>query len=152
MLAFSPIPMFDRMDHPSVPTTFPWRTAVDGGQGWPQGHREAASSVLEGHPPPCDAGDRRALGHTSASHDPYRHREAELGSPSKSGTAIPSIIVLLLIYALGIGTLPAICQSDTAGLGYAEVQELEGSQDQGQAFSHAAGWGVPGLVRTLETR
>src|SRR6202051_4738588 len=96
MLAFSPIPMFDRMDHPSVPTTFPWRTAVDGGQGWPQGHREAASSVLEGHPPPCDAGDRRALGHTSASHDPYRHREAELGSPSKSGTAIPSIIVLLL--------------------------------------------------------
>src|ERR1700688_857982 len=96
MLAFSPIPMFDRMDHPSVPTTFPWRTAVDGGQGWPQGHREAAPSVLEGHPPPCDAGDRRALGHTSASHDPYRHREAELGSPSKSGTAIPSIIVLLL--------------------------------------------------------
>ena len=44
----------------------------------------------------ADAGDRRALGHTSASHDPYRHREAELGSPSKSGTAIPSIIVLLL--------------------------------------------------------
>ena len=32
MLAFSPIPMFDRMDHPSVPTTFPWRTAVDGSQ------------------------------------------------------------------------------------------------------------------------
>ena len=43
MLAFSPIPMFDRMDHPSVPTTFPWRTAVDGGQGWPHGHREAAA-------------------------------------------------------------------------------------------------------------
>ena len=67
MLAFSPIPMFDRMDHPSVPTTYPWRTAADGGQGWPQGHREAAPGVLEGHPPPCDAGDRRALGHTSAS-------------------------------------------------------------------------------------
>ena len=31
--------------------------------------------------------------------------------------------------ALGIGTFPAICQSGAAGLGYAEVQELEGSQD-----------------------
>jgi hypothetical protein len=49
MLAFSAIPMFDRMDHPSVPTTFPWRTAAGGGQGWPTGHREAAPSVLEGH-------------------------------------------------------------------------------------------------------
>jgi hypothetical protein len=55
---------------------------------------------IEGHQPPCDAGDRRALGHTSASHDPYRHREAEVGSPSKSGTAIPPIIVLMLNDAL----------------------------------------------------
>jgi hypothetical protein len=46
MLAFSAIPMFDRMDHPSVPTTFPWRTVAGGGQGWPTGHREAAPSVL----------------------------------------------------------------------------------------------------------
>jgi hypothetical protein len=36
MLALSPIPMFDRMDHPSVPTTFPWRKAAGGGQGWPK--------------------------------------------------------------------------------------------------------------------
>jgi hypothetical protein len=95
MLAFSPIPMFDRMDHPSVPTTFLGarrRVAVMGREG----HREAAPGVLEGHPPPCDAGDRRALGHTSTSHNPYRHREAEVGSPPKSGTTIPSIIVLLL--------------------------------------------------------
>ena len=56
------------------------------------------------------------------------------------------------VYALGIGTFPAICQSDAAGLGYAEVQELEGTQDQSQAISHTAGWGVPGLLRALETR
>src|SRR5664279_3446344 len=36
MLALSSIPMFDRMDHPSVPTTFPWRSAAGGGQGWPK--------------------------------------------------------------------------------------------------------------------
>jgi hypothetical protein len=35
------------------------------GGGWRSrmaaGHREAARSVLEGHPPPCDASDKRAL-------------------------------------------------------------------------------------------
>src|ERR1700745_2175371 len=98
MLAFSPIPMFDRNGPSLRPDQLPWRTATGGGQGWPQGHREAAPSVLEGHQPPCDAGDRRALGHTSASHDPYRHREGEVGSPSKSGTAIPSTIVLMLTH------------------------------------------------------
>jgi hypothetical protein len=63
MLAFSLIPMFDRMDHPSVPTTFlgAWGHSI---------------------PLPLPA-------------IPYRHREAEVGSPSKSGTA-PSTIVLLL--------------------------------------------------------
>ena len=35
------------------------------------------------------------------------------------------------VYALGTGTSPAICQSDAAGLGHSEVQELWGSQDQG---------------------
>jgi hypothetical protein len=56
-----------------------WRSSMA------DGHREAAPSVLEGHPPPCDAGDRRALGRASASLDPYMLREAELGSPSKMG-------------------------------------------------------------------
>ena len=36
MLALSPIPMFDRKDHPSVPTCCPWRKAAGGGQGGPQ--------------------------------------------------------------------------------------------------------------------
>ena len=59
-----------RSNGPSLrPDHLPWRTAAGGGQGWPQGHREAAPSVLEGHQPPCDAGDRRALGYTSASHE-----------------------------------------------------------------------------------
>jgi hypothetical protein len=35
-LARSPIPMFDRKDHPSVPTCCPWRKAAGGGQGGPQ--------------------------------------------------------------------------------------------------------------------
>jgi hypothetical protein len=48
------------------------------------------------HPPPCDAGDRRALGRASASLDPYRLPEAELGSPSKSETKTPSITAILL--------------------------------------------------------
>jgi hypothetical protein len=34
----------------------------------------------------------------SASHNPYSHREAEAGSPSKSATATPSIGAILLIY------------------------------------------------------
>jgi hypothetical protein len=34
--ARSPIPMFDRKDHPSVPTCCPWRKAAGGGQGRPQ--------------------------------------------------------------------------------------------------------------------
>jgi hypothetical protein len=75
-----------------------------------------------------------------------RHRPADQSAPSGLDR------VLRTVYALGIGTLPAICQSDATGLGYAEVQALEGSQDQGQAFSHAAGWGVPGRLRTLENR
>ena len=45
MLAFSPIPMFDRTDHPSVPTCC-WRKAAGGGQGGPLGHRKATRSVL----------------------------------------------------------------------------------------------------------
>jgi hypothetical protein len=36
MLALSSIPMFDQIDHPSVPTTFPLRKAAGGGQGWPK--------------------------------------------------------------------------------------------------------------------
>src|ERR1700679_1197797 len=68
MLAFSHIPMFDRMDHPSVPTTCPHATLATGGHSIPL-------------PLPTI---------------PYRHREAEVGSPSKSATAIPSTIVLLL--------------------------------------------------------
>ena len=31
-----PIPMFDRRDHPSVPTCLPRRVAANGGQGWPK--------------------------------------------------------------------------------------------------------------------
>src|SRR5208283_4779641 len=83
-----------RPDHLSLVQGGGWRSSMA------DGHREAAPSVLEGHPPPCDAGDRRALGPTSASHDPYRHREAEVGSPSKSGTAIPSIFVLMLNHVM----------------------------------------------------
>jgi RNA-directed DNA polymerase len=93
------------------------------------------------------AGDGPGLGHSTTNPSVYgRHRPANQSAPSGLDR------VLRTVYALGIGTYPAICQSDAAGLGYAEVQELEGSQDQGQAFSHAAGWGVPGLLRTLETR
>src|SRR5208283_1503509 len=80
-----------RPDHLSLVQGGGWRSSMA------DGHREAAPSVLEGHPPPCDAGDRRALGRASASLDPYRLREAELGSPSKSGTKTPSITVILLI-------------------------------------------------------
>src|SRR5208337_2003713 len=79
-----------RPDHLSLVQGGGWRSSMA------DGHREAAPSVLEGHPPPCDAGDRRALGRASASLDPYRLREAELGSPSKSGTKTPSITVILL--------------------------------------------------------
>lgn len=49
-----------------------------------EGHRVAARSVLEGHPLPCDAGDRRASGRTSASHIPAAWRQTETQSPSKS--------------------------------------------------------------------
>ena len=53
ILAFSPIPMIDRMDHPPVPTTFSLaHGGAGGGQGWSEGHCVAASSVLEGHPAP----------------------------------------------------------------------------------------------------
>jgi hypothetical protein len=78
MLAFSP-----------TPTTFPWRTGAGGGQGWPKGHREAAPSVLEGHPPPCDAGNRRALDPTSASHDPYEASGSGSGKPIKKRDGDP---------------------------------------------------------------
>src|SRR5271165_5925451 len=93
MVAHSPIPMFDRMDHPSVPTTFPWR--------------KAARSVLEGHPPPCDAGGRR--GPRSRFRFPLsiQAREAEVGSPSKSVTAFPSIIAMPLIGEAVVQTHPA---------------------------------------------
>jgi len=35
-IALVPIPMFDRRDHPSVPTCLPRRVAANGGQGWPK--------------------------------------------------------------------------------------------------------------------
>src|ERR1700734_1545141 len=97
MLAFSHIPMFDRMDHPSVPTTFlgAWgRVAVKDGRkatAWrpPRPWRAPpphATLATGGHSIPLPLPTI-----------PYRHREAEVGSPSKSATAIPSTIVLLLI-------------------------------------------------------
>ena len=43
-----------RSDGPSLrPDLLPWRMGAGGGQGWPKGHRVAAPSVLEGHPPLC---------------------------------------------------------------------------------------------------
>src|SRR5271166_4838267 len=51
---------------------------------------------IEGHPPPCDAGGRR--GPRSRFRFPLsiQAREAEVGSPSKSVTAFPSIIAMPL--------------------------------------------------------
>src|SRR5271166_4036620 len=40
--------MFDRRDHPSVPTCLPQRVAANGGQGWPYATASAARSVIEG--------------------------------------------------------------------------------------------------------
>ena len=43
--------------------------------------------------------DQAGCVRTSASHNPYRHREAEAGSPSKNVTATPSIGAILLMIA-----------------------------------------------------
>jgi hypothetical protein len=62
------------------------------------GHRKAARSVLEGHPPSCDALARGgwAFGHASASHDPYTRREAHGGSTSTNAAPTPSTIGVML--------------------------------------------------------
>src|SRR5271165_511586 len=62
---------------------------------------------IEGHPPPCDAGGRR--GPRSRFRFPLsiQAREAEVGSPSKSVTAFPSIIAMPLIGEAVVQTHPA---------------------------------------------
>src|SRR5262249_36407672 len=72
------------------------------------------------------AGDGPGLGHPTANpRVSGRHRPTAQSSSSGLDR------VLWTVYALGIGTPPAVCQSDAAGLGHAEVQELWGPQDQG---------------------
>ena len=96
------IPMFDRRDHPSVPTCLPRRVVANGGQGWPVGHR------VSGAQRPCGPfATTRCLAQygtafgcgsvpTSASRHLYNLREAEVASASNSALAVPSKSVLLL--------------------------------------------------------
>src|ERR1700690_621522 len=79
-----------RSNGPSLrPDHLPWRMGAGGGQGWPKGHRVAAPSVLEDHPPPCDAGDRRALDPTSPSHHPLEASGSGSGKPIKKRDGDP---------------------------------------------------------------
>lgn len=55
-----PIPLFDRQDHPSVPTWLPESTARRGRQGCPKGTAIAARSVLDGPEHGAAIGTRRA--------------------------------------------------------------------------------------------
>jgi hypothetical protein len=81
-LARSPIPMFDRKDHPSVPTCCPWRKAAGGGQGGPQAiakRREASLRATHRLATLWQGGRSVTL---PLPRDPYRRREAHGGSPS----------------------------------------------------------------------
>ena len=65
------------------------------------------------------AGDGPGLGHSTTNPGVAgRYRPAAQSAPSGLDR------VLRTVYALGAGSLAAICQSDAAGLGHAEVQEL----------------------------
>jgi hypothetical protein len=48
------------------------------------GHRKATRSVLEGHPPSCDALAGGAFGHASASHHPAGYSTTEPTPPNRA--------------------------------------------------------------------
>src|ERR1700750_1431332 len=83
-------------DHLFVPTCVPWRKAASGGQGWPKVTAERREASLRAAGRLATLTTVGSLGEASASRDPYRAREAEPGSPSKTVIANPADIVALL--------------------------------------------------------
>jgi len=87
-------------DHLFVPTCVPWRKAASGGQGWPKVTAERREASLRAAGRLATLTTVGSLGEASASRDPYRAREAEPGSPSKTVIANPADIVALLKTAI----------------------------------------------------
>src|ERR1700759_4553964 len=102
-------------DHLFVPTCVPWRKAASGGQGWPKVTAERREASLRAAGRLATLTTVGSLGEASASRDPYRAREAEPGSPSKTVIANPADIVALLsgnddVLALGMPSGPVADQ------------------------------------------
>lgn len=100
-----------------------------------EGHREAALSVLEGHPLPCDASLRRNPCLASASHTPYRDRGSGSGKP------------------IGFRDQRTIKQRDRAHLAGSVVQQLAAHPqrrfaDQTAWTHHLEQLGIAGLQVT----
>lgn len=112
-------------------------------------------------------GNRRALEATMAQVD-YQAFELEAARLTLAGNVVSTairrasvarqieltrpLVDAQAVRAIGTGPSAALRQSDVAGLGDAQVQALQGSQDPGEPVSSAACCWASGPLRALATR
>lgn len=109
-----PIPLFDRQDHPSVPTWLPKSIARRGGQGCPKGTAVAARSVLDGSEHGAAIGANRACG---------------IDCRGSREWALACVVVTVTVYVCLFGWHVNIAEAGQARSGVSEVFVLNSAVD-----------------------